>query len=171
MDEDFVFFLSFMPKIQGKDVLKSKQSRKPQINEPFRLWCFRFSPASCFYAREQSLLSSFLFHGRSLLSKSRYFVSSFSRQNFLSFFYFPFLSACELSSLVSMLPLSFFVCYQKSFVSAPFSLLAEQYLSLFLSCLPRPTQVLSLGGVSLFANFCHRAFPGCLNFYPIGEND
>ena len=102
-----------MPKIQGKDVLKSKQSRKPQINKPFRLWCFRFSPASCFYAREQALLSSFLFHGRSLLSKSRYFVSSFSRQNFLSFFYFPFLSACELSSLVSMLPLSFFVCYQK----------------------------------------------------------
>lgn len=86
MDEDFVFFLSFMPKIQGKDVLKSKQSRKPPIKRPFRLWCFRFSPASCFYAREQAFLSSFLFHGRSLLSKSRYFVSSFSRQNFLSFF-------------------------------------------------------------------------------------
>ena len=125
-----------MPKIQGKDVLKSKQSRKPQINKPFRLWCFRFSPASCFYAREQALLSSFLFHGRSLLSKSRYFVSSFSRQNFLSFFYFPFLSACELSSLVSMLPLSFFVCYQKKasfrhlFLFWPSSI----YLYFFLVC-------------------------------------
>lgn len=170
MDEDFVFFLSFMPKIQGKDVLKSKQSRKPPIKRPFRLWCFRFSPASCFYAREQALLSSFLFHGRSLLSKSRYFVSSFSRQNFLSFFISHFYPLANFLLWFQCFLFLFSFAIKKSFVSAPFSLLAEQYLSLFLSCLPRPTQVLSLGGVSSFANFCHRVFPGCLNFYPTGEN-